>query len=122
MASSWRLNSTQGKNGERYYISWQQPQTPKTGNQDWVFSVYKRENMMSFPAVNDAELVVYPYMDMGGGEGHSTSYVTPMHQENGYYKGSINYSMSGVWTTQAQVITPTDTSGTVIFEYNVVAR
>ena len=113
------LNSTQGKDGARYYFSWVSPETPKTGNQEWSIAVHKRESMMSFPAITDAELTVYPYMDMGGGQGHSTSFESPTHTQKGHYTGTINYSMSGVWTTQVSLTVPNDTSGVVTFEYEV---
>lgn len=120
--SSWMLTSTQSNNGNVYFISWYAPETPKTGNQDLTFMIHKRESMMSFPAVSDAELEVYPYMDMGGGEGHSTPFETPEAIGSGMYEGSINYSMSGTWTTTVKVITETDTTSAVTFEYSVIAK
>ena len=74
VASYWGLNSTQGSDGTRYFITWNKPSVPKSGNQDWELFIHKRESVMSFLPVTNAELSVYPYMDMGGGEGHSTPF------------------------------------------------
>lgn len=120
--SSWMISSAQSGDGNTYFITWYAPESPKTGNQDLKFMVHKRESMMSFPVVNDAELTVYPFMDMGGGEGHSTSFETPVAKGEGMYEGSINYSMSGTWTTDVQVMTSSDTTSAVTFEYSVIAQ
>lgn len=119
--SSWMITSAQSANST-YFITWFAPTSPKTGNQNLTFMVHKRESMMSFPAVSDAELSVYPFMDMGGGEGHSTTFQTPVAKGDGMYEGSINYSMSGTWTTDVQVMTSSDTSSVVTFEYSVIAQ
>ena len=84
--------------------------------------VHKRESMMSFPPVNSAELVVYPYMDMGGGSGHSTPFETPVAMGEGMYTGSINYSMSGTWTTDITLQIEGESLTLPTFEYSVQAR
>ena len=121
--SSWRLNSVKSTDGTTsYYVSWYTPEQPKTGNQELSFMVHKRETMMSFPAVADAELDVYPYMDMGGGEGHSTTFENPAAAGSGMYTGSINYSMSGTWTTDVTLIVGGDELEVPTFEYSVQAQ
>ena len=122
VASSWRLTSTKDSQDNVYYISWVEPQNPVSGNNDLTFLVYTRNGMMDFPAVADAELVVYPYMDMGGGTGHSTDFTPPTATGNGYYEGDINYSMSGVWTTSVELKIGEETLPEVVFEYSVQAK
>ena len=122
VASSWKLNSTRSESGEVYFISWYEPKKPVSGNNDLMFLIHSRSSMMSFPAFSDAELSVYPYMDMGGGSGHSTDFTTPVSTGNGFYEGDINYSMSGVWTTSVELIVGNDTLPEVMFEYNVQAK
>ena len=119
---SWMITSAPSSDGNTYFITWYAPEDPATGNQDLAFMIHRRENMMSFPAVTNAELSVYPYMDMGGGSGHSTPFETPVATGLGMYEGSINYSMSGTWTTQVRVITGTDSTTAVTFEYSVKAQ
>ncbi len=122
--SSWKLTSVRDANNNNkvYFITWLSPQKPVSGNNDLKFLVHTRETMMSFPAVSDAELIVYPYMDMGGGQGHSTDFTTPVAKGNGMYEGDINYSMSGVWTTSVQVVMANDTLPEAMFEYSVLAK
>ena len=122
--SSWKLTSVRDANNNNkvYFITWLAPQKPVSGNNDLMFMVHTRETMMSFPAVSDAELIVYPYMDMGGGQGHSTDFTTPVAMGDGMYEGDINYSMSGVWTTSVRLVMANDTLPEVVFEYSVLAK
>jgi hypothetical protein len=123
IASSWKLTSVRDTDDNIYFISWMSPQKPVSGNNDLKFMVHTRETMMSFPAVSDAELIIYPYMDMGGGSGHSTEFTVPEAMGDGIYEGDINYSMSGTWTTSVQIITAqNDTLPEVVFEYSVQAK
>lgn len=119
--SSWKLNSVR-KDDKIYFITWYAPQKPVSGNNDLTFLIHTRQNMMTFPAVSGAEMIVYPYMDMGGGSGHSTEFTTPVSTGNGFYEGDINYSMSGTWTTSVELIVQNDTLPEVVFEYNVQAK
>lgn len=84
--------------------------------------VHTRETMMSFPPVENAVLEIYPYMDMGGGSGHSTEFTAPEAEGSGYYEGSINYSMSGTWTTSVTLTAGDATLPEVVFEYSVQAE
>ena len=123
VASSWRLTSVKSTDGSTtYFVTWYAPQEPATGNQELSFMVHKRESMMSFPPVNSAELVVYPYMDMGGGSGHSTPFEAPVAMGEGMYTGSINYSMSGTWTTDITLQIEGESLTVPTFEYSVQAR
>lgn len=122
IASSWRLTSVRNENDKVYFITWMTPEDPVMGNNELRYLIHTRETMMSFPAVSDVELVIYPYMDMGGGQGHSTDFSTPIAKGEGLYEGSINYSMSGVWTTSVQIIAGNDTLPEAIFEYSVKAK
>ncbi len=122
ISSSWKLTSVRPEDGSVYFITWYAPNDPAVGNQDLSFMVHERETMMSFPAVSDIGIDVYPYMDMGGGQGHSTPFENPVAQGSGMYTGSINYSMSGTWTTTVELIVGTDTLDAVTFEYSVKAQ
>ena len=123
VANSWRMTSVQHEaSGHVYYISWHSPQVPVVGENDLSLYVHTRESMMNFPAVDDLDMEIYPYMDMGGGSGHSTNFQNPTASGNGLYEGKINYSMSGTWTTSLNLIVENDTLPEVVFEYSVQAE
>ncbi len=121
--SSWHLTSVKGSDDQMYFICWNSPKAPKNGSNDVSFMLYKRESMMSFPMLTDASITIYPYMDMGSGQGHSTSYTEPEVNAEGKYMSNITYSMSGTWTTTVSIVTAqNDTLPDVVFEYNVQAK
>jgi hypothetical protein len=82
--------------GTPFAFCWEKPLPSLTGEQDIQFRLFYWENS-SWKPVNDAVLNLYPYMDMGGGDGHSTPFQKPIFIGNGAYKGMINYIMSGGW-------------------------
>jgi len=120
--SSWHLTSVKNTNDEMYFICWAGPKKPVNGSNDVAFMVYKRESMMSFPMVTDATLEIYPYMDMGSGQGHSTTFENPAVNSEGKYMANITYSMSGTWTTTVEVSVNGETLPEVMFEYDVLAK
>lgn len=122
VASSWKLTSVRDENDKIYFITWFGPQVPVSGQNDLTLLVHTRESMMNFPPVENIEMGVYPYMDMGGGSGHSTNFTNPVATGDGFYEGDINYSMSGTWTTSVNLIVENDTLPEVVFEYSVRAE
>lgn len=122
VASSWKLTSVRDDNDKVYFITWFAPQKPVSGQNDLTFLIHTRETMMNFPPIEDIEMEIYPYMDMGGGSGHSTDFTNPVATSGGFYEGDINYSMSGTWTTSVELIVGNDTLPEVIFEYSVQAE
>lgn len=122
VASSWRLTSVKDSQNRIYFITWYEPEKPVSGNNELTFLVHTRSTMMDFPPVSDAGLTIYPYMDMGGGSGHSTDFTPPVATGNGFYKGDINYSMSGVWTTSVELAIGDEILPEVVFEYSVQAK
>lgn len=122
IGSSWRLTSVRDANDNIYFITWLKPRTPVTGANDLEFLVHTRESMMSFPPAENVAMEIYPYMDMGGGSGHSTDFTPPAATEAGHYEGDINYSMSGTWTTSVTLTVDGETLPEAMFEYSVLAQ
>ena len=79
-----------------YYVSWEKPEDPSTGNDDFEVSIIRITEDGLVP-VTGAQIDLYPYMDMGAGEGHSTPFEPPVHTSDGHYKGMVNFIMSGGW-------------------------
>lgn len=77
-------------------VAWMAPTAPRTGGDDLVLSVFAFDGT-AFTAVSGLDLSLYPYMDMGGGEGHSTPFTDPAPVGDGRYAGRINFIMSGGW-------------------------
>ncbi|MCU0403716.1 MAG: FixH family protein [Chitinophagaceae bacterium] len=82
-------------NTSRYFVGLVQPSKPKVGINDLELVIYKRQNMMSFPADSALSLTFEPEMPtMNHG---SPNNVNPVHKGNGHYKGKVNFTMTGLW-------------------------
>ena len=79
-----------------YYVSWVQPQRPETGEAPYDLAIHRLGSDSWLP-VSSASLNLYPYMDMGAGEGHSTPFEAPVYTADGVYRGMVNYIMAGGW-------------------------
>ncbi len=97
-----------------YYVSWLQPVRPVTGNDVFEVALHHLTDR-GFAPIENAVLDLYPYMDMGAGEGHSTPYERPRSLRNGAYRGSVNFIMSGGWDMTVYVQRPGMPADTVVF-------
>ena len=83
-------------------VAWVAPTAPRTGTDSFEVALYRYVNDQ-FEAVTNATLDLFPYMDMGGGEGHSTPFSPPTHIGAGHYRGDVNFIMSGGWDMTVRV-------------------
>lgn len=98
-----------------YYVSWVQPVRPVTGRDLIEFALHylKDEN---FIPLQEAEIDLYPWMNMGAGQGHSTPYEAPQYVGDGRYRGAVNFIMSGEWELSVFIRRAGATPDTVNFK------
>jgi len=95
VAQANRVSTFMAEDGTRYILTLVNPMAPKVGMNDLEVTLHRSESMMSFPAVSNATMVFEPWMpSMGHG---SSNNVSPAHQSNGFYKGKVNFNMTGDW-------------------------
>lgn len=85
----------------KYFISLINPADPMVGLNNFEITVHKKISMMSFPAVNDLTVLmepVMPSMDHG-----SPNNIDPTFDEDGHYKGRVNFTMTGWWRVNLQL-------------------
>jgi len=99
-----------------YIVTLNGLEEPKVGVNDLIFTIHKKQTMMSFPEVADLAITINPQMpDMGhGSEGN----VNPVYLENGKYEGGVAFSMTGYWTIDFTVSRGTEELGTVQYAVN----
>ncbi len=102
-----------------YYVSWVLPLRPETGLDEIEFALHRLTDE-GFMPLEDATLDLYPWMDMGAGQGHSTPYEAPIHVRNGRYRGAVNFIMSGGWDMTVFVQRPGMPRDTIDFNGFVV--
>lgn len=79
----------------RYVLTLIEPGDPSVGMNELLVALHKRESMMNFPPVLNASMQFEPWMpSMDHG---SSNNVSPVHEENGFYKGQVNFNMTGDW-------------------------
>lgn len=84
-----------GTDGISYSVSLVRPLTPKIGMNDLQILINRRQDMMTFPAVEDLSVELKPEMpSMGHG---SPNNVNPVHTGKGHYSGKVNFTMTGDW-------------------------
>jgi hypothetical protein len=86
---------------------------PKVGLNPIVFTLHFRQDMMTFPSVDDAVLLLDPEMpSMGHG---SPGSINPTLTAPGRYEGQLSFSMAGEWETTVTVNRAGVTVGAPVF-------
>lgn len=94
-SSPERVKTITAADGSKLVICYISPAKPKVGVNDFEIRIYKRTDMMNFPADDSYSIVMTPEMpSMGHG---SPNNVNPVHIINGQYKGKVNFTMTGDW-------------------------
>lgn len=96
------------------FISLVNPGAFEVGSNDLEFTVHKRESMMSWPAVEDLTIEIEPEMPaMGHGSPNNEN---PVHDSQGHYLGTVNFTMTGDWVINVTIKRGDDTLGDTSFE------
>lgn len=105
------INSFEAKDGNRYIISLIEPQNPETAINKMKVGLYRMEDMMNFPVVDNFRIKIDPRMP--GMDNHSSPNNTDLTQEGvgGFYIGDLSLTMSGYWVINLELL---DESGEVI--------
>lgn len=107
------LNMTEfvGNDGEKYYIALVAPQKPSVAENQLVAGVYKYDipsnpagnfpdpSQFSYSVVSNYSLKLDPRMPEPSMGNHSSPNNQDLTQQNdGFYRGVVNYTMTGNWT------------------------
>lgn len=98
------VNTFNGTDGVRYLVAYIAPQSPKIGTNDISVAVYKMQDMMTFPIVNNFKIKIDPRMPSMGN--HSSPTNTDLIQTvgDGLYNGKISLTMTGYWKINLQLL------------------
>ncbi|WP_107039588.1 FixH family protein [Brumimicrobium mesophilum] len=106
-AGEKHVGSYVGTNGDSYFVSIVKPLDWSVGMNDVSFMVHKRESMMSFPVVEGLTIAMDPQMtSMGHG---SPNNISPVSVGDGFYEGEVNFTMTGDWRLNLDLIDAGDT-------------
>lgn len=102
-----RVTSFMGTDNNRYIIAMINPTTPKVAINDVTFGLYKMENMMSFPVVDDFKIKIDPRMPSMGNHG-SPNNVDLTQMDDNLYHGKLSLTMTGYWKINLQLLNNLD--------------
>lgn len=87
--------------GSSVFATFIAPENPKVGMNEFQILLHKRENMMSYPAIEDYQVSIEPEMPtMGHG---SDGNINPVHTKDGIYAGQLSFNMPGYWVVNVEI-------------------
>jgi len=122
------VSSFMGTDNIRYIVALVDPKNPKVALNDMTVGVFKMENMMSFPKVNQYKLKIDPRMPSMGNHGSPNNVDLTQSASTGLYNGKLSLTMTGYWKINLQLlnasnevlkgetITETTTESSIFFE------
>lgn len=95
-------------------VSWIDPLRPVVGDNRFTIAVH-RWTGSAFVPVDGLATALEPYMDMGGGDGHSTPHSGPTALGDGRYQWNVDFIMSGGWEMTVRLTPAGDAQETARF-------
>ena len=102
-----RVTSFTGSDSKRYIIAMIEPNTPKVAVNDMTFGLFKMENMMTFPVVDNFKIKIDPRMPSMGNHG-SPNNVDLTQSTDKLYRGKLSLTMTGYWKINLQLLNELD--------------
>ncbi|MFD2942398.1 hypothetical protein [Flavobacterium notoginsengisoli] len=99
------VNSFKGSDGKNYVIAYIAPSSPKVALNNMTVGLYKMQDMMTFPLVDNYNIKIDPRMPSMGNHGSPNN--TDLRQHADYdalYTGTLSLTMTGYWKINLQVL------------------
>jgi hypothetical protein len=98
------VSSFMGTDNVRYIVALIDPKEPKVALNDMTVGVFKMENMMNFPIVNQYKLKIDPRMPSMGNHGSPNNVDLTQSASTGLYNGKLSLTMTGYWKINLQLL------------------
>lgn len=102
-----RVASFMGADDSRYVVA-MMPITPKVAINDFSAMVFKMENMMSFPAVENYKIAIDPRMPGMGNHSSPNNEDLSYDSVSGMYMGKLSLTMTGYWKINLKLMNEAD--------------
>ena len=106
-----RVSSFTGSDSVRYIVAYVDPHHPKVGINDMVAGVWKMQDMMTFPLVDNFKLKIDPRMPSMGNHSSPNNIDLTQTIAGDLYNGKLSLTMTGLWKINLQLL---NDSGTVV--------
>ncbi len=98
------VSSFKGADGSSYVIAYIAPSSPKVALNDMTVGIYKMQDMMTFPFVDNYKVKIDPRMPSMGNHGSPNNTDLMQRDVNGLYTGTLSLTMTGYWKINLQVL------------------
>jgi hypothetical protein len=106
-----RVSSFTGSDNVKYVVAYVDPHHPKVGINDMVAGVWKMQDMMTFPVVDNFKLKIDPRMPSMGNHSSPNNVDLTQTVAGDLYNGKLSLTMTGYWKINLQLL---NASGTVL--------
>ena len=106
-----RVTTFTGSDNVKYVVAYAEPHHPKVGLNDMFAGVWKMQDMMNFPVVDNFKLKIDPRMPSMGNHGSPNNVDLTQIKTGDLYNGKLSLTMTGLWRINLQLA---NASGTVL--------
>ena len=103
------VTSFMGSDNVRYILALIEPKDPKIAINNMKVGLYKMENMMSFPIVEDYTITLDPRMPGMGNHSSPNNTDLTYRSVEGNYQGNLSLTMTGYWVLNLKLLDDMDT-------------
>ena len=106
-----RVTTFTGSDNVKYIAAYVDPHHPNVGINDMVAGVWKMQDMMTFPVVDNYKLKIDPRMPSMGNHSSPNNVDLSQTTAGDLYNGKLSLTMTGYWKINLQLL---NASGTVL--------
>jgi hypothetical protein len=99
-----RVTTFTGIDGVRYIVAYAEPHHPKVAINDIEVGVFKMQDMMTFPVVDNYKLKIDPRMPSMGNHSSPNNVDLTQAVTGGLYNGKMSLTMTGYWKINLQLL------------------
>jgi hypothetical protein len=104
-ASAKRTITTfKGTDGVKYIVAYAEPHHPKVAVNEIEVAIFKMQDMMTFPVVDNFKLKIDPRMPSMGNHSSPNNVDLTQTVAGGLYKGKMSLTMTGYWKINLQLL------------------
>jgi hypothetical protein len=97
------VSSFMGSDNVRYVIAYIDPTSPKVGMNDLKVGIWKMQDMMTFPMINDYTVKIDPRMPSMGNHSSPNNVNAQQTAVDNFYFGKLSLTMTGYWKINLQL-------------------
>ena len=97
-----------GSDDVRYILAYVNPKDPKVATNDFQAVLYKMEDMMTFPVVENYKVTVDPRMPSMGNHSSPNNQDMVYNPSSKMYEGKLSFTMTGYWKINLKLLNGND--------------